>query len=74
MKLAFIFITTGLIAGLFYFSIASAKDVETMISGAVTPFDKLDIFSAVVEFNVFVLILISLGFVCFMKLRGIDNA
>lgn len=67
-------IAAGLIAGLLYFNIASAKAVVTILSGVVVPFAQLNIFSADAELNVFPLLLISLGFVCFMTLRGKYNA
>lgn len=73
MKSAFMFIAAGLIAGLFFYGIESAKAVEMMISSVVIPFAQRDILSAEGGLNVFTLLLISLGFVCFMKLRGQYN-
>lgn len=74
MKLASTVIVAGLIASLLYFSIESAKAVETMMSGVGIRVDQLDIFSDDVKFDVFALLLISIGLVCFMTLRGKENA
>ena len=74
MKLASTVIVAGLIASLLYFSIESATAVETMMSGVGIRVDQLDIFSDDVKFDVFALLLISIGLVCFMTLRGKENA
>ena len=74
MKLASMVIAAGLIAALLYFDIESAKAVVTKLSGVVVTFAQLNIFNAGDGLNVFTLLLISLGFVCFVTLRGKQNA
>lgn len=74
MKLTYMVMAAGLITSLLYFNIASAKAVVTMLSGVVVPFAQLNIFNAGDGLDAFTLLLISLGFVCFMTLRGKYNA
>jgi hypothetical protein len=63
-------VAAGLIAGLFRYHTDSAKAVVTKLSGVVAAFAQRDLFSADGEFNAFTLLLITLGFVCFITLRG----
>jgi hypothetical protein len=63
-------LAAGLIASHFYFNIESAKAVVTKLSNEVATFVQLDIFNADGELNVFTLLLICLGFICFITLRG----
>lgn len=70
MKLASMVIPAGLIAGLFYYSMESAKAVIPKLIDVMAMFAQLKIFSADGGLNAFTLLLISLGFVCFITLRG----
>lgn len=63
-------IAAGLIASFFYYSMESAKAVVPKFIDAMAMFAQLKIFSADGELNAFTLLLISLGFVCFVTLRG----
>lgn len=63
-------IAAGLIAGLFYYSMESAKAGIPKLIDLMAMFAQLKIFSADGGLNAFTLLLISLGFVCFITLRG----
>jgi hypothetical protein len=60
----------GLVASLYLFSIESTKAVVTKLNGAAATLSQLDIFNVDAELNVLNLFLITVGFVCFITLRG----
>jgi hypothetical protein len=63
-------LTVGLVASLYLFSIGSTKAVVTKLNGAVATLFQLDIFNLDAELNILTLFLITVGFVCFIALRG----
>ncbi len=63
-------IVVGLTAGLLYLSLDSSKATAAAIRGALATFTKLDLLGAQGEFNAFTLLLICIGLVCFITLRG----
>lgn len=65
MKLIYMVVAAGLIAGILYINMASKEAVVTLLSGVLVPFVQMDIDGL----NVFALLLTTLGLVCFMALR-----